>query len=410
MAHFVRCIEGHVFDAQASPQCPTCGAIVDTPRPLTPSSTASPPPGPGVDHPIAAAAETRDETRSTPGIGARLARSAIRIVVVGSIVGVVGGVFVSVVLPSLGWSPLSRLLSSLPAASELFNSGAPTQTASAPAVAKIGIADTVQAALDVSRMTTLHLQHQYQEAATLAQKLAGQNNPTGFFTLGRLAMAGELNGKNLPEARKQFTASAKLGDPEAAVLAARMMEQGIGGPQDVESAKPLYLFASRSGRLEADGDLARLNIADQRGMTVREADNNLIAGNDIEASWKRMNELVAARSIPALCLAAWLYGIGTATPRDLQHAVELFTAGAADNNPSCVLGLSQIAASGLPTVQKNLVDADVLLHLAAAVGNKDMNLSNEIAKLEGQMSDDEKAEAGTILQSGHLPADRSALR
>jgi TPR repeat protein len=29
MARFVRCIEGHVFDAQASAQCPTCGAAVE---------------------------------------------------------------------------------------------------------------------------------------------------------------------------------------------------------------------------------------------------------------------------------------------------------------------------------------------------------------------------------------------
>jgi TPR repeat protein len=133
-------------------------------------------------------------------------------------------------------------------------------------------------------------------------------------------------------------------------------------------------------------------------------------GKDVEASWKRMNELVAAHSIPSLCLAAWLHGIGTATPRDLPRAFELFRAGAAEANPSCVLGLSQIAASGLPTVAKNLVEADVLLHLAAAAGNKDMNLNNEVVKLEGQMSDQERADAGKILQSGQVPVDRSAKR
>jgi hypothetical protein len=72
--------------------------------------------------------------------------------------------------------------------------------------------------------------------------------------------------------------------------------------------------------------------------------------------------------------------------------------------------LSQIAASGLPTVAKNLVEADVLLHLAAAAGNKDMNLNNEVVKLEGQMSDQERADAGKILQSGQVPVDRSAKR
>ncbi len=101
MPHFVRCIDGHVFDAETSPQCPTCGATVDMPPPRTPSPTASPSADANEDHSIAAAAGTQNEAAATPGIGARLAHSAVRIVLVGSMVGVVGGVFVYGALPRL---------------------------------------------------------------------------------------------------------------------------------------------------------------------------------------------------------------------------------------------------------------------------------------------------------------------
>lgn len=100
MPHFVRCIDGHVFDAETSPQCPTCGATVDMPPPRTPSPTASPSADANEDHSIAAAAGTQNEAAATPGIGARLAHSAVRIVLVGSMVGVVGGVFVYGALPN----------------------------------------------------------------------------------------------------------------------------------------------------------------------------------------------------------------------------------------------------------------------------------------------------------------------
>ncbi len=135
MPHFVRCIDGHVFDAETSPQCPTCGATVDVPasQPRTPSPTASPSANANEDHSIAAAAGTQNEAAATPGIGRRLAHSAVRIVVVGGIVGVVGGVFVYAVLPKLGWSPPS----SPPAVSAPSGTGTQTQTAMAPAAAPI---------------------------------------------------------------------------------------------------------------------------------------------------------------------------------------------------------------------------------------------------------------------------------
>ena len=41
MARFVRCIEGHVFDAEATGQCPTCGAAVEVAaRPSEPTTSA----------------------------------------------------------------------------------------------------------------------------------------------------------------------------------------------------------------------------------------------------------------------------------------------------------------------------------------------------------------------------------
>jgi TPR repeat protein len=401
MPHFVRCIDGHVFDAETSPQCPTCGATVAMPRPPTPSPTASPSSDANEDHSIAAAAGAHNEAAATPGIGTRLAHSAVRIVVVGSIVGVVGGVLVYAVLPRLGWSPPS----SPPAVSASSGTGTPTQTAMAPTAApipQIDISDAIASALKVARVNALYRQGNYAQTVDLARELAAENNPLGAYSLGVMLRSGTIGAQDLTAARKQFVTSARLGDSFGALEAARMLEQGAGGPQDIDGAKALYLFAARSGNADADAALARLNISDQRGLTIFQANDNLVAGKDVDESWKRINEMIAAHSAPVMCLAGWLYGGGHSTPRDFQHALALLHAGSKTNYPTCTWGLSRMVSSGLPNLPRSLVQADVLLHLTeGAVSQQRLPaVKNEIAELEKQMSDTDKAKAETMLQNG----------
>ena len=291
MPHFVRCIDGHVFDAGTSPQCPTCGATVAMPRPLTHSPTASPSADANEDHSIAATAGTQNEGAATPGIGTRLAHSAVRIVVVGSIVGVVGGVLVYAVLPELGSPP-----SSPPAVSAPSGTGTPTQTAMAPTINRpsqqaasapqsavkpanapapanaaapaaapipqIDISDAIASALKVARMNAVYSQDDYAQTAELARKLAAENNPLGAYGLGVMLKSGTIGTQDLAAARKQFVTSARLGNSFGALEAARMLEQGAGGPQDIDGAKAFYLFAARGGNADADAALARLNMSD----------------------------------------------------------------------------------------------------------------------------------------------------
>jgi TPR repeat protein len=423
MPHFVRCIDGHVFDAETSPQCPTCGTTVAMPRPPTHSPTASPSADANEDHSIAAAAGTQNEGAATLGIGTRLAHSAVRIVVVGSIVGVVGGVLVYAVLPRLGWSTPS----SPPAVSAPSGTGTPTQTAMAPTINRpsqqassapqsavnaaapaaapipqIDISDAIASALKVARVNALYRQGNYAQTVDLARELAAENNPLGAYSLGVMLRSGTIGAQDLTAARKQFVTSARLGDSFGALEAARMLEQGAGGPQDIDGAKALYLFAARSGNADADAALARLNISDQRGLTIFQANDNLVAGKDVDESWKRINEMIAAHSAPAMCLAGWLYGGGHSTPRDFQHALALLHAGSKTNYPTCTWGLSRMVASGLPNLPRSLVQADVLLHLTEGGVSQERlpAVKNEIAELEKQMSDTDKAKAETTLQNG----------
>ena len=409
MPHFVRCIDGHVFDAEASSQCPVCGAIVDAP-PLTPAA-ALPSAARAVSDSDVAQPET-PAPAARRGLVAQLRRSALRIIVGGFILAPFVAIFRLYVLPSIyppqqAPSPPAQASAVAPNAAAPANAGASKQTpapAVAAPVAQVDISGTITSALDVARMTVLYDQHHYPIAAEIARNLAAHDNPAGPFILGMLQL-GALGTKNLPEARKQFTAAAELGDTDSAMLAAGMMERGAGGPQDVEGAKALYLFAARNANTDADRALARLNISDQRGMTVIEADNNLFTGKDVEQSWKRMNELIAAHSLPATCLAGWLYGRGNSVQRDFSHALDLFKTGAATDNPSCVWGLSRLVAGGLPYLPKNDVSADVLLHLAAqAAGPKMTDVSDDIAALESKMTDAEKFRAQGFLQTALIPA------
>ena len=93
MPYFVRCIEGHVFDADISPQCPTCGAFVDVPTPL-PATAA--PSQPATKSPILASpgASIAATQTNAPPMGAailgRLSGSVLLIVLISALLGIAG--------------------------------------------------------------------------------------------------------------------------------------------------------------------------------------------------------------------------------------------------------------------------------------------------------------------------------
>jgi TPR repeat protein len=403
MTHFVRCIDGHVFDAEVALQCPVCGAIVDAPPQVAAIASAAVTPG------VSDSDATQTKPPAPPArreLPAQLRRSALRIVIGGVILAPILAVFKLFVLPSIyppavqppsAQSP-PQISVGAPATPAPTNAEASKQMPAAAPVAPVDISDTIKSALNVARMAVLYDRHEYSQVADIARNLAARDNVAGPFMLGTLQL-GPLGTQNIPEARKQFTAAAKLGDSDAAMLAARMLEQGAGGPRDVDGAKALYLFAARNGDTNADRELARLNVSDQRGMTVIEADNNLFAGKDIDESWKRMNELIAAPSITAVCMAGWLYGNGNSVQRDFNRALALFKTGAATGNPSCLWGLSRLVARGLANLSTDYVAADVLLQLAAqGAGPKATGFGTEIAALESKMTDADKTRAKQMLQ------------
>ena len=267
--------------------------------------------------------------------------------------------------------------------------------------ANISIDDAIKASAAIMRMYAYALQrHDYSKAAEIARELAAKNNPVGFFELGVLSLGGELGSKDPAAARKYFSEAAKLGDWNSAELLAQLLENGAGGPQDIESAKQLYLFAARNGNADADRALARLGLSGERGLTVGEAYNNIMAGKDLEASWQRLNEQIAAHSSGAICLAGWIYGSGASVPRDANRAFDLFKAGAETDNPSCIWGLSRTAVAGLPGLPKSNVSADVLLHVAVlGLGpERSKGMVQEIDALEKRMSAEDKTRAQGILQ------------
>ncbi len=437
MPYFVRCIEGHVFDADISAQCPTCGAFVDVPTPL-PATAA--PSQPATKSPILASpgASIAATQTNAPPMGAailgRLSGSVLLIVLISALLGIAGVGIAYFLFRPANWPPqFAQRMSPVPASAKATVSKAPlpvveatkptatskiepsnvapanpTPASTAPAsppVVEVEIASTIELALTTARMETLYQQRDYVRAATIARDLAAKDNAIALFILGAL-QTGVMGPENPSEARKQFTAAAALGDVRSAVIAANMIGRGLGGPQDVQGAEALYFYAARNGAPDAERELALLHLSAERGITVSEAYNNLMAGKNVDEFWRLMNEMIAAHSPPATCLAGWLYGHGNSTPRDLNRALDLFKAGAAIANPSCLLGLARIAATGIPQLPRDPVASDVLLHLAARVlGPKSsQGLDAELAALESKMSAADRAKAEELYQSSIPPA------
>jgi hypothetical protein len=452
MAHFVRCIEGHVFDAATAAVCPTCGARVE----VAPSAAIS---GEAIAPEVAAPGAVFQAR--TPLF------AAVAVLCLGIGIGSLYFALHETRPPSAtGGQPASAAAptpkeSAAPAAAppDQNNSASTSANATAPSTpapatstpddatsaAHANISQTLRTTLDVVRMLVAFGQGKYTDALSLADPLIGENNPIGMFIKAGLFMDG-LGGqpKDLTQARDLLAKATQLGDPTSALFYARVLENGIGGPRDLNAAKENYLFAARGMTAGADQDLARLHLSGDVGMTALQAYQNLVSPQRTKDALARFNDLMKAYSTSAVCLYGWMYsqaealhwtetrGSGDiaqlhgvdakkmATPpsnaggqpmsadaQDVQlQQLQYFAFGAARSDPWCEWGMAMRAAKGSTAYPKNLVEADVFYRLAiinAKLGSGVGQVKQELAAAEGQMTPQEKQQADSLFH-GAVPA------
>jgi TPR repeat protein len=451
MAHFVRCIDGHVFDAATAAVCPTCGATVE----VAPSAAIS---GEALAPEVAAPGPVF-QTR-TPLF------AAVAVLCLG--VGISSLYFVlreSRSPSTTGGQPASAAAptpkeSAAPAtappdqnsgASTSANATAPSTPApatstpdDATSAADANISQTLRTTLDVVRMLVAFGQEKYTDALSLADPLIGENNPIGMFIKAGVFMDG-LGGqpKDLTQARDLLAKATQLGDPTSALFYARVLENGIGGPRDLNAAKENYLFAARGMTAGADQDLARLHLSGDVGMTALQAYQNLVSPQRTKDALARFNDLMKAYSTSAVCLYGWIYsqaetlhwtatrGSGDiaqlhgvdakkmaappsnaggqpmlADAQEVQRQqLQYFAFGAARSDPWCEWGMAMRAAKGSTAYPKNLVEADVFYRLAIInpkLGSSAGQVKQALAAVEGQMTPQEKQQADSLFH-GAVP-------
>lgn len=458
MPHFVRCIEGHVFDAESSPRCPTCGAIVDVPVVAT------------LDAGAASGIATVQSGTAAQSLSAGLAAKQIPLLAAAAVVifGVgIGALFFALhesktktggtVNPPLPSSQAAKprpetssaaapsapaAPPSAPAAPQSHNAAAaPSQSqasSNAPAAPSANISGALQTALKVVRMLADFGKNNYADAVSLSDTLTDQNNPIGMFIKAGISMDG-LGGqpRDLAQARNLLAKATQLGDPTSALFYGRTLENGIGGPRDLNGAKDAYLFAARSMAPGADQDLTRLHLENSRGMTALQAFQNMLNGKSPD-SLNVINALMQRYSTPAECLYGWLlhdakakgWVLGhtsdqghvfiipsgdlaaarAAAPEmsddDIKsHELDKFQYGAVRSDPWCEWGMAMLAKAGAPGYPKNLVEADVFYRLVTmhkTLGSDVAEANKELAAVESQMTPDEKASADELFH-GAVP-------
>jgi len=458
MPRFVRCIEGHVFDAEAAAQCPVCGAVFEVKPP--PSMDNVPPPAAA---PAAIGAPNRSLTVAIVitalgvGLGAGALVYVLRVPAPATITADSSPAAATEktkekssadsVAPSLSAPSAAPAASNAPASvpspastasgSKVVALPGTNQTPIAPSQpmsSSASISDTLRTTLDVARMLVTFNQRDYGSAFAQAEALAGRNNPVGLYMLGGLLEGGLGGTQDLARARASFTTAVSLGEPTAALFLGRMLEGGIGGPPDLEKAKQLYLFAARSMVSNADPELARLHLDGARGMTALEAYQSLMAGNPITSAnasaMNVINELYKSHSTVALCLHGWMLHEATAKGwATVQNGGQLvagpysrsdsvssdaakvgalkdFELGAVRSDPWCEWGMASLAAEGVSGYPKNQVEADVFYRLAAMnrrLGPGAEQVKQQMASLESKMSAVEKAQADGLFH-GAVPS------
>ena len=308
---------------------------------------------------------------------------------------------------------LARILptSSQSGGGSAANTAPPPQLATAtapppPKVAMIDGNDTLENALEVKRLFVLLDKRDFAKVLPLAQTLVKRNNPEGMLVLGQLLQYGLGVSQDLAAARAQYTAATKLGEPDAVLRLARMLEQGQGGAADRNTAITLFLFAARNQADGAESDIKRLNLVNDRGITVEQAYDNLILNRDPANAGRVMEALVHDGASPALCFVGMLYLYGKAVPQDGAKAAEFFAAGAKRDYPWCEWGMAKLTYGGAVNLPKNLVHAHVWYQLAVytdALGKNKPAAEQELAALEQQMQPQDLANARTIYQRAISP-------
>jgi TPR repeat protein len=455
MPRFVRCIEGHVFDAESSPRCPTCGAIVEVPA-------AAP-----IDMPAALDGDIGQAGFSTKSSSAGIA--AARMPLFASAAVVILGVGIGALVFALHESKTKSGVSgnSASSASQAAKNGAETNASAAPLAPaapqnnnavtapsapsesqassnslpapSVKVSDTLKTTLDVVRMLADFGKSNYADAVSLSDKLTNENNPIAMFIKAGLLMDG-LGGqpRDLTQARNLLAKATQLGDPTSALFYGRVLENGIGGPRDPNGAKDAYLFSARSMAPGADQDLARLRLGDSRGMTALQAYQSLLNGTSLDGL-NVINELTQRYSTPAECLYGWLLfhskakGWVLAHTHDQGHAFVVqsgdmaasqaatqeisddeikqqelgkFEYGAVRSDPWCEWGMAMLAKTGAPGYPKNLVEADVFYRLVAmhkTLGSDIAEAKKELAAVQSQITPDEKASADDLFHGAVPP-------
>ncbi|HEX4407406.1 MAG TPA: hypothetical protein VH206_01410 [Xanthobacteraceae bacterium] len=282
-------------------------------------------------------------------------------------------------------------------------------------------------------------QGKYSDAVAQAEPLINFGSPIAMYVKSAALQNGSA-GRSDPAAARQLLGNAtQLGDPTSALFYARYLEQGIGGPRDQNQATAYYLLAARSMAAGADGDLARLHLEGQRGLTALDAYQNLLSSNRSKDAVDTLSDLLKAHSTPAVCLYGWLMskaksegwlanlgvnfslrGVAAkdmdalranqdnqATAADIDSLqLKAFWFGASRSDPWCEWGMAMLATRGSGAYPKNLVEADAFYRLAAMnskLGSGITQVKQEVAKVEGQMMSSQKMTADELFHSA-IPA------
>ena len=382
MAQFIRCIDGHVFDAGTATVCPICGAVVE----FTPPVEATPPGTPIADGTgVAASPMLR-----TPVLGA-----------------VAAGVL------CVGIAALFFALRETRPAT--------TNKASASAAASLSasqLGDPLQMALFVTRMLTAFEEKNYSDALSQAEALAANNNPVGMRVEAQILLDGLAGRKSPVQARALLTNAVKLGDPGSALSLAGLSEQGIGGPQNSSDTRFYYLEAAQANAPGADAELVRLHLDNVRLMTVMQAYRTVMtsaptAKETLEAA-SVFAGLSQLGSTPATCLSAWLIpkyiangwsvvdNFKGASQGEFAEAVQYrsFSYGADRADAWCEWGMAKLRAKDIAGHPKDLVTANVFYRLAvmnSQLGSSLDQAKQELAAVEAQMTPAQKARADNLL-------------
>ena len=451
MAHFVRCIDGHVFDASKTTICPICGAVVaglaaavEEPPSSTPQAAAVT--GSARHMPLLAgiallvfgggagallyvlhrpgppaAVSAVSSTNKGPNKAASSGTSAPSPPVVAAPVPAPPSDDHTTSQSSPAAAPRNQAFSApVPPSPIPAEPAQPSQGA-----VNANISDTLQTTLDLIRTFVAFRARRYSDVLSMAEPLISRNNPVAMYFKAGILTNGLAGQRDLSQARALLRDAAQRGDPTSLLFMARFLEKGIGGPQDLDTAKRLYILAAQGMANGADQDVARLGLGGDVGLTALQAYRTLSAGNATPEAMRDAGtalwNLAHQGLTPAVCLSAQLFSLAKARGWNVaklstgaqvgsaqSEALRLnsFQYGAPRGDPWCEWGMGEFASTGGQNYPKNLVEADVFYRLTmlnTRLGADAKQVKQQLAAVEGQMTPEEKAQANGLFHSA-IPA------